>query len=155
MGISSCLFLESCGKCTPCREGTLRMHEILDRIKKGNGKKEDLHMLEKLGKYISQNALCGLGMTAANPALTTLKYFREEYEELLHIHKKHSGNKGQKYNITSKCIGCGLCKSKCPVQAINGQPKKLHSIDQKKCVGCGLCYKNCPTHAIEVIQNEN
>lgn len=136
---------ESCGKCTPCREGTLRLHELLDRIKKGNGKKHDIEKLEKLGNYIKENALCGLGMTAPNPVLTSLKHYRDEFENLVNHHRNRV------YNITSKCVGCGLCKKGCPVDCISGVSKKLHTIDSHKCVLCGNCYKHCPVHAIEIL----
>lgn len=133
---------ESCGKCTPCREGTLRMHEILEKILKNKGSKKDLEILEKLAFFVKENALCGLGMTAPNPVLTTLKYFKQEYLDL--INKK---TKKPAYQITDKCIGCGICKKHCPVNAIQGELKSKHTIIDK-CIGCGLCEKNCPAKAI-------
>jgi len=141
---------ESCGKCTPCREGTKRMLEILTRITEGQGKEGDIELLEVLAKNIKQTALCGLGQTAPNPVLSTLRYFRKEYEA--HITEKRcpagacSGL--AQYKITEKCRGCGLCITVCPVDAISGEKKALHSIDQEKCIKCGACMAKCPFKAI-------
>ncbi len=142
---------ESCGKCTPCREGTKRMHEILERITKGLGNKKDLDKLKQLAEYVKENSLCGLGQGAPNPVLSTLKNFNEEY--LSHIEKKHCPSGACKnlvtYNITDKCIGCGNCIRHCPVNAISGKLKEKHVIDQKKCIKCGACYEACAFDAIE------
>jgi NADH-quinone oxidoreductase subunit F/NADP-reducing hydrogenase subunit HndC len=141
---------ESCGKCTPCREGTKRMLEILNRITEGKGRPGDIEKLERLGNTIKRSALCGLGQSAPNPVLSTIKNFREEYEE--HIHEKKCRAKACKslvsYEITDKCIGCGACRRVCPVTAIAGSPKSKHTIDQNKCVRCGLCFSTCKFEAI-------
>jgi len=134
---------ESCGKCVPCREGTFRIHQILDSIinlKEGR-KEEDLDKIEEISKYIKDSALCGLGQTAPNPALTTIKYFREEYLEKIN-------GVVSSYFITEKCVGCGICAKKCPVKTIEGDPKKLHIINQENCILCGVCYNACPVKAI-------
>ena len=141
---------ESCGKCTPCREGTKRMLEILNRITSGQGTETDLEVLEDLAKTIKVSALCGLGQTAPNPVLSTLKYFRDEYEA--HIKEKRcpagACEKLAQYFITEDCKGCGLCARNCPVHAITGEPKKRHVIDQTMCIKCGTCMQNCPFKAI-------
>ncbi|MDL2292306.1 NADH-quinone oxidoreductase subunit NuoF [Acholeplasma sp. OttesenSCG-928-E16] len=141
---------ESCGKCTPCREGTKKMVEILDKICKGEGTLADLDRLEELGKTIKETSLCGLGQSAPNPVLSTLKHFREEYEAHV-LHKYCPAGVCRdltKYYIDNKCIGCGKCKTNCPVQAINGEPRSLHEIDLNICISCGACKKACPVRAI-------
>ncbi len=141
---------ESCGKCTPCREGTKRMLEILTRITEGKGKEGDIEKLQRLGNMIKKASLCGLGQSAPNPVLSTIKNFREEYEE--HIKDKkcraHVCSKLVTYNITDKCVGCGACKRACPVTAISGSPKSQHVIDQDKCIKCGVCMSTCKFDAI-------
>lgn len=144
---------ESCGKCPFCRIGTKRMLEILERICAGNGKMEDIDLLMELCDKIKDGSLCGLGQTAPNPVLTTLKYFREEY--VAHIQDKKCPAKVCSalihYNIDkAKCIGCTKCAKGCPVDAISGELKKPHLIDDEKCVRCGLCIKACPVNAISV-----
>ena len=141
---------ESCGKCTPCREGTKRMLEILTRITEGEGKDGDIELLEYLAKNIKATALCGLGQTAPNPVLSTLRYFRHEYEAHIHDKRCPAGacTKLAGYQITELCKGCGLCKKVCPVEAIRGDVKKLHLIDQDKCIKCGACMAKCPFKAI-------
>ena len=141
---------ESCGKCTPCREGTKRMLEILTRITEGQGRAGDIEKLERLGDTIQKASLCGLGQSAPNPVLSTIKNFREEYEE--HIHEKRCRARActnlVTYEITEKCVGCGACRRVCPVGAITGAAKKLHVIDQDKCVKCGMCFNTCKFDAI-------
>ena len=141
---------ESCGKCTPCREGTKRMLEILTRITEGQGREGDIELLESLAKNIKETALCGLGQTAPNPVLSTLKYFRHEYEA--HIKEKRCPagvcEKMLQYTITDACRGCTLCAKNCPVQAISGTVKQKHVIDQEKCIKCGVCMNTCPFKAI-------
>ncbi len=142
---------ESCGKCTFCRIGTKRMLEILTRITKGEGQESDIETLELLADQIRRNALCGLGQTAPNPVLTTLHYFREEYEA--HIREKRCPA-GQcraliQYRIDPElCRSCSLCSKKCPVGAISGERKKPYVIDQQKCIKCGTCLETCPFGAI-------
>ncbi len=142
---------ESCGKCVPCREGTKKMLDILNRIVVGKGKPEDLDTLEYLGKMVKETSLCGLGQTAPNPVLTTLRYFRDEYEA--HIQEKRCPA-GACQELTrfvidpDKCIGCTKCARTCPVGAISGEVKKAHVIDQEKCVKCGACAEACPVKAI-------
>ena len=142
---------ESCGKCTFCRIGTRRMLEILTRITEGKGVLEDIEKLEALAANIIKGSLCGLGQTAPNPVLTTLKYFKHEY--LAHIEEKRcpAGVCAAllKYEVDpAKCIGCTACARKCPVGCISGEVKKPHSIDQSKCIKCGACFKTCKFGAI-------
>ncbi len=142
---------ESCGKCTPCRVGTKRLYEILEKITSGNGTMEDLDKMEELCYSIKSTALCGLGQTAPNPVLSTLKYFRDEYEA--HVRDKvcPAGvcKKLVKYEIVAdKCKGCSLCAKKCPVGAITGEIKSPFTIDSEKCVKCGVCMESCKFGAI-------
>ena len=142
---------ESCGKCTPCRIGNKRLMEILDKITSGNATLEDLDKLEKLSGYIKDTSLCGLGQTAPNPVLSTLRYFRDEYEQ--HITQKTCKAKVckalLKYTIDqNKCIGCTVCKRVCPTNAIEGELKKPHVINQEKCIKCGACKEKCKPNAI-------
>jgi NADH:ubiquinone oxidoreductase subunit F (NADH-binding)/(2Fe-2S) ferredoxin/NAD-dependent dihydropyrimidine dehydrogenase PreA subunit len=142
---------ESCGKCAPCREGITRMREILGRIVKGEGKRGDIELLEALAVTIKEASLCGLGATAPNPVLTTLRYFRDEYEA--HVYKKRCPARVCKalivYRVVpEKCTGCQRCVRACPVQAISGPRSQPHNLDQTKCIKCGACYEVCKFDAI-------
>ena len=142
---------ESCGKCTPCRVGTKRLLEILDKIIEGKGTMEDIDRLEALCYYIKENALCGLGQTAPNPVLSTLRYFRDEYIAHVVDKKCPAGvckNLVQIKIVPDKCKGCTLCARNCPVNAISGKVKEPHVIDQDKCIKCGVCIDNCKFGAI-------
>ncbi len=143
---------ESCGKCNYCRIGTKRMLEILERITAGEGKDGDIELLEELAGKVKDGSMCGLGQTAPNPVLTTIRYFRNEYED--HIYNKKCTAKSCKplitYEITDKCKGCTLCSKKCPVGAISGEVKGQHVIDQDKCIKCGRCIESCKFDAITV-----
>ncbi len=142
---------QSCGKCTFCRIGTRRMLDILDRLCAGQGSQADLEELEHLGKMIKKTSLCGLGKTAPNPVLSTLKYFRHEYQA--HLEKRCPAGKCKAlitYSITDDCIGCTLCAQHCPAQAIQMSPYQKHEIDQEKCIRCGTCQNVCPADTVEV-----
>lgn len=142
---------ESCGKCTYCRVGTKRMLEILERITEGKGKEGDIELLEELCVKIKDGSMCGLGQTAPNPVLTTIKYFRNEYEDHI-LNKKctaHSCTSLLEFTIDpEKCTGCTRCAKKCPVKAISGEAKKTHVIDQAKCIKCGKCEEVCKFDAV-------
>ena len=143
---------ESCGKCTPCRVGTKRLLEILERITEGKGEEGDIEKLIKLSRNIKNASVCGLGQTAPNPVESTIRFFRHEYED--HIKNKHC-EAGEckalmKLHINPDvCKGCGLCKRNCPVGCISGEPGQTHCIDTEKCIKCGTCISKCPFHAIE------
>ena len=142
---------ESCGKCAPCRIGTVRLLEILDKITSGNGEMEDLDKLEELAAYIKSASLCGLGQTAPNPVLSTLRYFRDEYIAHIRDKKCPAGvcKKLLSYHIEAdKCKGCTLCARQCPAGAIVGKVKEVHVIDNAKCVKCGACIEKCKFGAI-------
>jgi NADH-quinone oxidoreductase subunit F len=136
---------ESCGKCTFCRIGTKRMLEVLTRLCEGEGRDGDIELLAELAALVKNNSLCGLGQTAPNPVLTTLKYFRSEYEAHT-SNKKCPAKKCTKlltFEITDLCVGCLLCLKACSAKAITGERKKKHVIDQGKCTRCGQCFKVC------------
>ncbi len=142
---------ESCGKCVPCREGLRRMKQILTRICEGHGKDEDIGLLEELCETMRLGSLCALGQTAPNPVLSTIRYFRDEYEA--HIRKKRCPAGVCKELITysidaKKCTGCQLCATNCPTGAVKGAKKKTHKIDPKKCIKCGICYDVCKFDAV-------
>ncbi|MBR4020649.1 MAG: NADH-quinone oxidoreductase subunit NuoF [Firmicutes bacterium] len=141
---------ESCGKCNYCRIGTKRMLEILERITRGEGQDGDIELLEELAAKIKDGSMCGLGQTAPNPVLTTIRYFRNEYED--HIYNHTCTAKSCKdlisYEITDKCVGCTACSRKCPVGAISGEVKGQHAIDKEKCIKCGKCLETCKFGAI-------
>jgi len=144
---------ESCGKCTSCREGLVQMHGMLTDITEGRGRKEDIELLEELAEIVKDASLCQLGITAPNPILTTLRYFRDEYEA--HIRDKKCPAHVCKPLITftvdtKKCVGCQLCAKKCPVGAVSGKSKQVHAINQKVCIKCGICYDACKFNAVEV-----
>jgi len=143
---------ESCGKCTFCRIGTQRMLELLTRITEGQGADADLALLEELAVKVKATSLCALGQTAPNPVLTTLRYFRNEYEA--HIRDKKCPAKVCKALLTysidaAVCVGCTACAKVCPVKAISGERKKAHILDQEKCIHCGACLEACKFHAIK------
>ncbi len=142
---------ESCGKCVPCREGLKRMREILDRITRGEGREGDIELLEDIGFTLKNGSLCALGTTAANPVLSTIRYFRDEYEA--HIKEKRCPAGVCKDLITyeidpEKCTGCVLCAKVCPAGAISGEPKKTYKIDTSKCIKCDACYEICKFNAV-------
>jgi NADH:ubiquinone oxidoreductase subunit F (NADH-binding)/(2Fe-2S) ferredoxin/Pyruvate/2-oxoacid:ferredoxin oxidoreductase delta subunit len=142
---------ESCGKCAPCRIGTTQMVNLLNKIANGNGEEEDLERLETIGKAVTKASLCMLGGSAANPTLSTVKNFRDEYLEHIHDKKCRSGkckNLVRFEILADKCRGCTLCAKKCPANCITGSLKQLHVIDQSKCLKCGECLKNCKFRAI-------
>ncbi len=142
---------QSCGKCTFCRIGTRRMLDILERLCGGEGKKTDIEELENLAQMVQKSSLCGLGKTAPNPVLSTIKYFRDEYEA--HIEKRCPVGKCTAlitYSVTDDCIGCSLCAQHCPVDAIEMKPYEKHEIDSEKCIRCGTCKNVCPVDAVKV-----
>ncbi len=145
---------ESCGACYPCRKGTQRMYEILDDIAKGKGTVDSLSLLEELAVVVKDASMCGLGQTASNPVLSTLRHFREEYEA--HVIDKRCPALSCKdliqYEITDKCVGCEICLEQCPVNAISGKRKALHVIDQNKCTRCGTCQSVCPPKVSAVVK---
>ncbi|MHA1462454.1 MAG: NADH-ubiquinone oxidoreductase-F iron-sulfur binding region domain-containing protein [Candidatus Heimdallarchaeota archaeon] len=145
---------ESCGKCVPCRVGNKQLLDLLVKISKGFGNIDDFELLEELAFTISQGSLCGLGKTAPNPVITTLTYFRDEYKA--HVIDKVCPAKVCKdlflYQVDAEtCIGCEICRKRCPVGAITGEKKQPHVIDFEKCIKCDVCSTNCPAKAIRKI----
>ncbi|UCF97289.1 MAG: NADH-quinone oxidoreductase subunit NuoF [Spirochaetaceae bacterium] len=145
---------ESCGKCVACREGINRMHQILERICGGEGREEDLQTLEDLGDYLKDTALCALGSTAANPVLSTLKYFRNEYQAHIEEHRCPSGICRNLFDFSidqDACSGCTLCSKNCPNGAISGEKKQPHILDRSMCIKCGICFDVCRFEAIKKV----
>jgi NADH-quinone oxidoreductase subunit F/NAD(P)H dehydrogenase (quinone)/NADP-reducing hydrogenase subunit HndC len=143
---------ESCGKCTPCREGTLRMLEILERITRGEGEPGDIELLEELSAMIKDSALCGLGQTGPNPVLSTLRYFRDEYEA--HVSEKRCPAKRCAALVDfvvdpERCQKCGICFKNCPTGAVQWKKKETAYIDKEKCIKCMSCIISCPFDAID------
>ena len=144
---------ESCGKCVPCREGVRRMREILEDICTGKGTEGDIELLEKIATGVADGSLCALGGSAPNPVLSTLRYFRDEYDAHIKDHRCPAGvcKALITYSIDpEKCTGCGLCVKVCPTQATSGEKKKAHTIDNNKCTRCGACIESCKFDAINV-----
>ncbi|RKY77489.1 NADH-quinone oxidoreductase subunit F, partial [candidate division KSB1 bacterium] len=143
---------ESCGKCTPCREGLFAMNNILTRITEGEGKEGDIELLEEICFTVKEASLCQLGQSAPNPVLSTIRYFRDEYEEHIKDKKCRAGvcKKLVTYSINDNCTGCHVCAVNCPVNAISGNVKEMHSIDPDVCIKCGICYEVCKFNAVEV-----
>ena len=143
---------ESCGKCTPCRIGTKRLLEILTRITDGKGEEGDIEKLEELSQSICKASVCGLGQTAPNPVLSTIKYFRDEYEAHIKDKKCPAGECKKLMDVhivPELCKGCDICRKNCPANAISGEPGKVHVVDPAKCIKCGTCLSKCPFHAIK------
>jgi NADH:ubiquinone oxidoreductase subunit F (NADH-binding)/(2Fe-2S) ferredoxin/NAD-dependent dihydropyrimidine dehydrogenase PreA subunit len=150
----SFLVEESCGKCTPCREGTYQLYKILERITKGDGQEGDIELLEELSEMIKDASLCALGKTAPNPVLSTIRYFRDEYEKHIKDKKCPAGVCKALFEyriIENKCTACGLCKKHCPQNAIEGEKNVPHRIVQERCTKCGICYSVCKFDAIEKV----
>ena len=156
LGFLKLCHAQTCGKCVPCREGTKRMLEILDRIIANEGSLEDLDLLQELSKTISETALCGLGQSACKPVQSTLRHFRQDY--LRHVVDHHcpicNGRKRRLVIKPELCKGCGKCKRNCPMEAISGEIRMPHTIDNEKCIHCGACWGACPFGAIDAIEED-
>lgn len=146
------LVMESCGKCVPCREGLYQLHKLCTKVCEGKGTMEDIDLMEKMSKTIQKASLCGLGQSGPNPLLSTLQYFRDEFEA--HVKdKKCPGGVCRDlitFTITDDCTGCMACLKVCPVDAITGEKKKLHVIDQDVCTKCGSCFDICNFDSVEI-----
>lgn len=145
------LRIESCGKCTACREGVLRMLELLERITQGAGTEEDVELLEEVSLYVRDNSICGLGKSAPNPALSTLKYFRDEYTAHVVDRRCPAGVCRALTTFVideERCTGCRRCIRACPVDAVSGEVKTPHTIDQETCIKCGACRDVCSFDAV-------
>jgi Na+-translocating ferredoxin:NAD+ oxidoreductase RNF subunit RnfB len=145
---------ESCGQCNPCREGLKQMLEILTRICNGSGEEKDIVLLEELGVMMQRFSLCGLGTSAPNPVLTTILYFRDEYEKHIRDKKCPAGVCKPLFHYEideAACTGCRVCFRKCPQEAVSGEKKKPHTIDQEKCIKCGICYDACKFEAVKIL----
>jgi ferredoxin len=145
---------ESCGKCTPCREGLFALSRTLARICNGEGREGDVEFLEEVSATIRETSLCQLGASAPNPVLSTIRYFRDEYEQHVREKKCRAGvcKALIAYQISEEnCTGCVACVRPCPTSAISGEPKQVHVIDQEKCIRCGICYEVCRFDAVEVL----
>jgi len=147
------LKFESCGKCTTCREGIRRLHQLVSDVAEGRGTEDTLTLIETLAETVQKGSLCALGTSAVNPVLSTLKFFREEY--LTHVREKKCPAGVCKelitYNITDACTGCLVCKKRCPENCISGEKKQKHVIDTSKCIKCGICMDVCKFDAVEII----
>jgi len=148
---------ESCGKCLTCREGTGRMHEVVTRITEGKGRPGDIDLLRRLADTTTEASLCALGGTAANPLLSTLEFFPEEYEEHIEegVCRALVCKELIRYEIIDeKCTACGICRKQCPTDAISGAKKTVHVLDQEKCIRCGVCYDACDYGSIKVVSGK-
>jgi ferredoxin len=143
---------ESCGKCFPCRKGTQRMYEILDDISTGKAAPEQVDLLAELAQVVSDATMCGLGQTAPNPVLSTLRYFRDEYLEHIERQRCRAGVCKEliQYSINDDCTGCQACLAACPAEAITGQKQQRHAIDTSRCIKCGACRSVCKFEAVDV-----
>jgi len=143
---------ESCGKCVPCREGLKQLFVMLDEITKGRGTPAHIEAIKAICSAMSDSALCGLGTTATNPVMSTLRHFENEYKEHIEDKKCRAGvcKDLTVFGITDECVGCTICARKCPTKAITGKAKEVHVLDQKKCIKCGVCFDACKFNAVKI-----